>query len=122
MNTYIYSFKEDLDLSQLWKNCSWDIRWVQNPLTNKNFLSKGFYGFSTKTLDYSSQISSINVFHTFNCNCIKQKSINRNEETKYGLVLIHHCSRSLIDFFFKKLLFKNKWLKNYRYRDSGNQS
>ena len=93
---FIYSYKKDLDLSQLGKNCSLDIRWVQNPLTNKNISNKGFYGCSTKPLAYSSQISSIKGCHTFNF--IKQKkSVNRNEATKYGLVLIHNCSRSLID-------------------------
>ena len=32
---------------------------------------------------------------------LNKKSMNRNEETKYGLVLIHHCSRSLIDFLLR---------------------
>ena len=93
---FVYSFKKDLDISKLGKNCSLDLRWVQNPLTNKIFLNKGFYGCSTKPLAKSSQISSIKGCHSFNF--IKQRnSINRNEAIKYGLVLIHHCSRSLID-------------------------
>ena len=69
-----------------------------NPLTDGKSLESGFYGSECKQIAKSNKLKRIHNCHKFN---VSGNIKDSEEATKYGLVLIHNWSRSLIDCLLK---------------------
>lgn len=102
---FIYFLNKNLNISELIdKKICLNLRWLMNPITEKDSLKSGFFGNGYKQLALSEKIISIKSCHEFNFNFLT--NIKTHEASMYGLVLIHNWSRSLIDCLLKSSFSK----------------
>ena len=102
---FIYFLNKDLNLSELLcKKSTLNIRWLMNPITNESSSNAGFLGSETKQIAPSKQIRSINNCHSFKFDFFSK--VEEFEATRYGIILIHNWTRSLIDCLLKSSFSK----------------